>query len=248
MKVFLSLFRGIGLADRAAEEVFPDACLVCGPDIIWGGDVKRFHVPAGVFDGVFGGPPCQCWSRLVHMVRKVHGEVSIAENLIPEFERVVSEAQPRWFLMENAPDSPPPVVPGYQVHSQLINNRWFWAEQNRVRRISFGTPDGRRLDLEADAFALEPARWEHTVLSSSRTVAIALDRNHKPKQGVGVCKPRTTADMLRLQGFPGDMLDDCPLTDSGKKKVIANGWPLPMGRAVFRAVRRAMYEESPCPT
>lgn len=53
----LSLFPGIGLLDMAfCEEGF---CVVRGPDLLWGGDIRKFHPPAGRFDGVIGGPPCQ---------------------------------------------------------------------------------------------------------------------------------------------------------------------------------------------
>lgn len=58
----LSLFPGIGLLDMAFEEA--GFCVVRGPDVLWGGDVKRFHPPAGRFDGVVGGPPCPYWSRI----------------------------------------------------------------------------------------------------------------------------------------------------------------------------------------
>src|SRR5438128_447613 len=100
----LSLFPGIGLLDRAFEE--EGFCVVRGPDVLWGGDIRRFNPPAGVFDGVIGGPPCQAFSPLVHMVRAVWGESAIAENLIPEYERVVEATQPKWFVMENAKPSP----------------------------------------------------------------------------------------------------------------------------------------------
>ena len=50
--VVLSLFPGIGLLDRAFEE--RGACVVRGPDLLWGGDIKGFHPPAGVFRGVIG--------------------------------------------------------------------------------------------------------------------------------------------------------------------------------------------------
>jgi DNA (cytosine-5)-methyltransferase 1 len=46
-------------------------------------------------------------------------------------------------------------------------------------------------------------------------------------------------EALRLQGLPEDYLDDCPLTKTGKMKAIANGVPIPMGRAVARAIRVA---------
>lgn len=134
----LSLFPGIGLLDRAFEK--QGFSVVRGPDKLWGGDIKQFHVPANRFDGVIGGPPCQCFSRLVHMVRHTFGEDKVAENLIPEFERVVGEAQPAWFLMENVPDAPDASVPGYQVSSFLLNNRWLpdTTPQNRLRKFNFG--------------------------------------------------------------------------------------------------------------
>src|SRR5437588_5850350 len=105
----LSLFPGIGLLDMAFEQ--EGFCVVRGPDLLWGGDIKRFHPPAGKFDGVIGGPPCQAFSPLRNLNPKIdrHG------NQIPEFERVVSEAGPRWFLMENVPDAPMPRVRGYGV-------------------------------------------------------------------------------------------------------------------------------------
>ncbi len=54
----LSLFPGIGLLDKAFESV--GFAVVRGPDLLWGGDIRRFHVPAGRFDGIIGGPP---WER-----------------------------------------------------------------------------------------------------------------------------------------------------------------------------------------
>src|SRR3954466_16146717 len=101
----LSLFPGIGLLDMAFE--LEGFCVVRGPDVLWGGDVRRFSPPAGRFDGVIGGPPCQIFSALRHLnplAGQKHG------NLIPEFERVVEEAGPAWFLMENVPDAPVPQV------------------------------------------------------------------------------------------------------------------------------------------
>ncbi len=93
----LSLFPGMGILDRGFEE--EGFCVVRGPDLLWGGDVRRFHPPGDVFDGVIGGPPCQAHSRLVAIVR--HRGYRVAADLIPEFERVVSEARPRWWVMEN---------------------------------------------------------------------------------------------------------------------------------------------------
>jgi DNA (cytosine-5)-methyltransferase 1 len=73
----LSLFPGIGLLDRAFEEV--GFCVVRGPDVLWGGDIHRFRPPAGRFDGVIGGPPCQAFSVLRHLVEQ--NGCQVAENL-----------------------------------------------------------------------------------------------------------------------------------------------------------------------
>lgn len=60
-QLVLSLFPGIGLLDMAFEE--EGFVIVRGPDLLWGGDIRRFHPPAGKFDGVIGGPPCQAFSQ-----------------------------------------------------------------------------------------------------------------------------------------------------------------------------------------
>jgi DNA (cytosine-5)-methyltransferase 1 len=148
----LSLFPGIdGLGH--AFEVEIGACVVRGPDLIYGSlsDVRSFHPPAGIWDGCIGGPPCQTFSALANLVR-ANGYEPIFGNLIPEFERVVFEAQPAWWVMENVPGAPLPVVDGYRVHAQLLNNRWLGEAQQRVRRISFGTRDGRPLLIDVALF------------------------------------------------------------------------------------------------
>lgn len=244
MTLVLSLFPGIGLLDRAFEE--EGFCVVRGPDKLWGGDIKRFSVPAGRFDGVIGGPPCQRFSRLANIVKAVHGEEKLAENLIPEFERVVAEAAPAWFLMENVPAAPLPVVPGYVVRDYLVNNRECGGEQNRERRFSFGTRDGRALELDWWAPPM-PMRWEPAVCSTAggRRASVKLGGSGKPKgnQGRGQdsrLRIRSIADLCELQGLPRNLLDDAPFTRRGKEIAIGNGVPLPMGRAIARAVRRSL--------
>lgn len=245
MQLVLSLFPGIGLLDMAFEE--EGFCIVRGPDRLWGGDIKRFHPPAGKFDGVIGGPPCQAHSSLVHVVRAVWGDGSVAEDLIPEFERCVREAAPAWFLMENTPRAPLPAVDGYAVREVLINNRWLGHVQNRTRRFSFGTPDGRALTIEVAA--LEAFHWEPAVCSTAggRRHSVAIGGSGKPKgnQSTDPAKQRRIRPIeeeSELQGLPRDFLADAPFTAQGKREVIGNGVPLPMGRAVAKAVRRALVD------
>jgi site-specific DNA-cytosine methylase len=42
--------------------------------------------------------------------------------------------------------------------------------------------------------------------------------------------------MLRLQGLPENLLDHAPFTMHGKRSAIGNAVPMPMGRALARAV------------
>lgn len=243
-QLVLSLFPGIGLLDRAFEE--EGFCVVRGPDVLWGGDVRRFHPPSGRFDGVIGGPPCQLFSQLRYLNPKAGTKQG---NLIPEYERVVGEAGPSWFVMENVPAAPEPVVSGYVVRSLVLNNRWLGQVQDRERRFSFGSRQGAALDITPSLSVFEPAEYSQAVTRSSRMVNVKLGgsgrvkrtyteagQRHGPSQG-----PRTgVQDMLALQGAPPDWLDDCPFTEAGKRLMIGNGVPIPMGRAVARAVRRAM--------
>jgi DNA (cytosine-5)-methyltransferase 1 len=250
----LSLFPGIGLLDMAFEE--EGFCVVRGPDLLWGGDVRRFHPPSGKFDGVIGGPPCQRWSRLANIVRAVHGEASVAPDLIPEYERCVAGAAPSWFLMENVPGAPEPDVMGYRVRSVELNNRMFGGAQNRDRRFSFGTPDGRALSASAIAASIASihGEWEPAVCSTAggRRASVAMvrgpDGKPTPKGNQGRSesarlRKRTFAEECELQGLPRDFLADSPFTVEGKREVVGNGVPLPMGRAVARAVKRAMGYE-----
>jgi site-specific DNA-cytosine methylase len=43
-----------------------------------------------------------------------------------------------------------------------------------------------------------------------------------------------------LQGLPDNFTADMPFTVQGKRQVLGNGVPLPMGRAIARAVRKAI--------
>lgn len=229
----LSLFPGIGLLDMAFEaEGF---CVVRGPDLLFGGDIRRFHPPAGVFDGVIGGPPCQAFSRLVHMIRAQGFRV--AENLIPEFERVVDAARPDWFVMENVPDAP---APKQATGSALVRDADCGGLTSRMRRFHWAG-----LELDLPDVTRTPAAFL-AVTCDAREQPVRIGGSGRPKrrnQSGGTAPhegPKCSArEMLRRQGFPPELLDHAPFTESGKRIVIGNGVPLPMGRAVARAVKQA---------
>lgn len=51
--IVLSIFPGIDLLGCGFEA--EGYCVVRGPDLLWGGDIRRFHVPAGRFNGIIAG-------------------------------------------------------------------------------------------------------------------------------------------------------------------------------------------------
>lgn len=224
----LSLFPGIGLLDMAFE--LEGFCVVRGPDVLWGGDVRRFHPPVGKFEGVIGGPPCQAFSRLRHMV-EANG-CSTAPNLIPEFERCVSAARPLWFVMENVSEAPIPCVDGYIVRDELLRDVWVGGLTERLRRFSFGSADGAILPIEVLALV---RCGEGAVVAGHGLAPGQRDRLRAAASGV-----LSMADTCRLQGLPEDFADAMPFTTHGKRKVLGNGVPIPMGRAVAKAVKQAM--------
>ena len=230
----LSLFPGIGLLDRGFEET--GFCVVRGPDLIFGGDIKRFSAPEHRFDGIIGGPPCQRFSRLAALVK--HNGFKLAEDLIPEFARITNEVQPHWFLMENVPAAPAPETPGYWQEPVLFNNRWLGEAQNRVRRFTFGTRDLE--SAQAFAFALrsedvgiENPTWIPTVCASG-TIWHPTRKGPAGKKNKSVLK-----EHIKAQGLP-ESFELPGFTVVGAIRAVGNGVPIPLARAVARAVKAAL--------
>lgn len=220
----LSLFPGIGLLDQAFEE--EGFCVVRGPDLIWGGDIRAFNPPAGRFEGVIGGPPCQRFSGLGKINLARWGDDSVMPDMIPEFERCVREALPSWFLMENVVGAPVPDIPPYAVTSRAHDNRWCGGEQCRVRRFSFGHIQRRSHLFHIESVAIEAAARSPTVISTGQ------HGNGGPRASI--------ATMARAQGLDPARFDNSPFTTTELRRAIANGVPLPLGRAVARAVKAAI--------
>jgi len=145
VSLVLSIFPGLGILDHAFE--LEGFTTVRGPDVIFGGDIRTFHPPPGRFDGVIGGDPCQSHSSLANLVRAKGLEPSFPD-MTPEFQRVVEEARPAWFLRENVPKAPDVKPAGYDVRTFLFDN---WAslgeEQQRRRRFWFGVREGECPEL-----------------------------------------------------------------------------------------------------
>jgi DNA (cytosine-5)-methyltransferase 1 len=135
--------------------------------------------------------------------------------MLTEFARVVTEAQPVWWLMENVPQVPDVHIPGYVVQRF---NVWAWEfglKQRRNRCFQFGSRDGIELVL----LRLKPShfgRWAETITT---------------KHG-----HRNFSDLCELQGLPRNFY--LPgLSRTAQIRCVANGVPVPMARGVAEAIR-----------
>lgn len=233
MPLVLSLFPGVGLLDMAFEEA--GFCVVRGPDLLWGGDIRQFHPPPGRFDGVIGGPPCPAHSPLARIVR--HNGHEPAPDLIQEFVRCVREADPLWWLLEEVPGAPETEIVGFHARSSfLLRDHWFGGLSRRLRRFTFGGP---RAVAEPVCDALHATRPRQPACASG-----GIAKGHEDSTALrhrGYCSERVFRDHCRLQGLPNNY--DLPgMTVRGKIRAVGNGVPLNMGRAVARAALDAGTE------
>ncbi|MFM7010615.1 MAG: hypothetical protein ACKO0Z_15015, partial [Betaproteobacteria bacterium] len=131
----------------------------------------------------------------------------------------------------------------------VINNRWVGGRQNRVRRFSFGTRDGRRLPIVTHA--LEPMEYVHAVTTNSggrrKVKVVGPDGRTVGRQGDNDdarLKWRSLLEMAADQEAPAEMIaaleEHGAFTSRALRVGIGNGVPLPMGKAVADAVRRAV--------
>lgn len=199
----LSLFPGVGLLDRAFEEA--GLCVVRGPDLLWGGDVRRFHPPSGCWWGVIGGPPCQDFSSLRRVAPTGEGR-----EMLAEFARVVMEAQPEWWLLENVATVPDMRIAGYNWQRIDVDQAWY-VPVSRLRHIQFGARDRRTLQIQRG-----------TRQPDCEPAALA-------------CDDRPWEVVRRLQGLP-DEYELPGFTRAAAVRAIGNGVPLVLGRVLAAAV------------
>lgn len=237
MNLTLSVFPGWAdlLGRGFSDEGF---CVVRGPDIVWGQDIRDFHVPSGRFAGVIGGPPCQRFCSIRKIIEKQGARA--AEDLIPEFARIVGEARPRWFLMENVEAAYEPHTPGYHTQTFLLDCRVFGVRQKRrIRSFTFGALSKgllvRMLPYREQMTKLQDCDYS-ALASEGRRGKLQWKNGHKV--GRRICKTRPWAAFCQLQGLP-DGYDMPGLLKKAKYEALGNGVPLPVARGFARAIREA---------
>jgi len=218
MELVLSIFPGIDLLGRGFEE--EGYCVARGPDILWGGDIRSFSVPVNRFDGVIGGSPCQDFSGANR------NPTGYSLEMLNEFTRVVSEARPTWFLLENVPRVPDISIEGYSIQRLDLNSRECGMRQSRLRHFQFGSRDGT---------VITPERMKP--VGTALKIALATEGSKKQR--------RSWADFCELQGLPRDFeLNAMSVIE--KYRAVGNGVPIPMARVIARAIgMRKLSQETP---
>jgi DNA (cytosine-5)-methyltransferase 1 len=138
-----------------------------------------------------------------------------------EFRRVVDEASPDWFVMEAVK-----VCRHIDCRPLALNNRWLGEKQNRLRYFHSNLELRRHVQVET----LQHPEWRYAVLAG-----------HGGAEGTITNRIATYSwpEMCELQGLPSTF--DLPgFTRQAKRQAVGNGVPLPMGRAIARAVKQAI--------
>jgi len=218
-QVVLSLFPGIGLLDRAFEaEGF---CVVRGPDLLWGGDIRKFHAPPLVFDGVIGGPPCPDFSKLRRSPPTGYGR-----EMIEEYFRVVRDCQPRWWLLENVPGVPTINFLGVPAQRIDVRGTEVGLRQRRLRHFQFASRDRAPLIVRRRD---TPAAVERACVASEGRLSGGAkeDRGGRSRRG--------WREFCDLMGF--EAIDMPGMSVEARYRAVGNGVPLPMGRLIAAAIR-----------
>ena len=207
MKLVLSLFTGAGLLDQAFREA--GFCVVSAGDIIYGQDIRDFKTSAGSFTGIIGGSPCQDFSSLKR------NKTPYSVEMLNEYIRIVKEASPEWWLLENVASVPDVKIEAYEVQRIDVNQGWY-SDVSRLRHIQFGSKGGHVLNIPRGKMQ-----------KINYGCALATD-------------DRAFSELLYLQGLDPDY--DLPdFTVAGKKKMIGNGVPLVVGRILAKEVLRVTH-------
>ena len=222
--IILSTFPGLDLLGQGFE--LEGFCVVRTGDPAFGQlGVEYCHPPAGVFQGVLGGPPCQRYSKA-----RSREDRATWPNLIPEFERVVSEAQPDWFLMENVVPAPVPKVAGYEVQTQTIHAEEFGVKQRRPRRFSFGVRAGRPILMMWPRGQRGSQHFTYTTKPTTRY--------RRDGQRYNDGKNLSVDQYKEAFGLPPQWSAPV-LNQNGVYRILGNSVPLPVALQLAIAVKRA---------
>ncbi|HEX8639114.1 MAG TPA: DNA cytosine methyltransferase [Pyrinomonadaceae bacterium] len=214
----MSVFHGIDLFGRGFER--EGFFVVRAGEIDLGFDVRDLHLPSGKFNGIIAGTPCQDFSLGNRTGRTFTG---YGAEMLKEFERLVLEAQPDWFLLENVPTVPDIEIENYKIQRFDLNAKECGLKQNRLRHFQFGSLTGNILVIDR-----QPSQTE---IEPCCMATEGTKKNRRPWD-----------KFCELQGLPRNF--DLPLfKQSQKYKVVGNGVPVEMARIIARSIRESTWRK-----
>ena len=217
--LMLEIFQGVGLLAKAFRAA--GFGIVSGPEWINGDDIRDFVAPDGFNpEWVMGGPPCQDWSKL----NRSPGNHS--REMLDQYIRVVTDISPTWFLCENVTGMPDFDIPGYHQITFYLDLAWFGdGKHSRLRKFVIGCKDASLLAMLS---------FKRQTKVKGQLIGSAVTGNDK----------RSFQAICSIQGLPADF--DLPWFNlAGKKKAVANGVPLQMGRYIADTIMTTIYKQGP---
>lgn len=226
----LSLFPGADLLGRAFEA--SEMCVVRGPEILLGQDIREWPFPPpGRLDGVIGGPPCQEFSTARH----IGGNPSRHGDYIPLFWEIVRHCRPAWAVMENVPQATShPAIP--RDATPVIVSDFDCGGKTQRKRLFVFWPGIAVLSPQ-----IQHRRGELSVMASSY-------KSGAKRAARGMRAGATPMEAGEAQGWP-EIAET--MLESGDKArlfphrfvvhVLGNGVPRAMGQWVAGVIRQHYY-------
>lgn len=216
-QLVLSVFHGIDMLGRGFEKA--GYCVVRAAELDLGFDVRDLHLVPNKFDGIIAGTPCNDFSLAN---RKTRSYTGYGKTMLDNFTRLVTEAEPLWWLLENVPTVPSIAIPHYSHQRFDLNALECNSDQSRLRHFQFGSRSGHILSIDRSRLR---TNWQPCVTASEGSRGGATRRN--------------LADVAELQGLPRSFtLPYFKMTEL--YKVIGQGVNIDMGEAIARAITNAI--------
>ena len=215
-KLILSIFPGIDLFGKAFED--EGFCVVRGPDLIFGGDIRSFNPPPGIFYGVIGGSPCQDFSKARRTAPTGKGL-----EMLEEFKRVTIAAAPEWYILENVPETPNLKIPEYHHQRIDLNALECGSSQRRLRHFQWGS----RYDYTLIVERITPPPKPH------KPPCLASEGTKQERRSFSdFCEDMDLPREFKLPGW----------SNAFKYAAVGNGVPLKMGKTIARAVKNLRFK------
>lgn len=226
----LSLFPGLGIWEIPFAEA--GWCVVRGPDLLLGHDIRNFHGIAGHFDGIIGGIPCQSFSKANALCGGAANTRYQGIDITPEFSRIVQECRPNWWLTENVADAP---LPQGARWNAILDALHFGSLQTRRRRFC------SNLTLMPIPTASMEEHWPTVTASEHKVSSGSSAASMRARAGRKIGRRMTLQELNAAFGLD-ESFSVPALKVEYHYHMLGNAVPLPMARALCNSVIKALWD------